>query len=276
MEIRHAVNPEYVKGLTTEGLRREFLVRNLFVPGEQRLVYTHFDRMIVGGICPREPIVIEGYKEATGTDYLLERREMGVINIGSPGAIKVDGEEYVLGYKDLLYIGMGARDIEFSSRNPEEQAKFYLVCTAAHQAYPIKKVEFDSIEPIYIGSKETCSKRVLYKYIVPENVRTSQLTMGMTAIEPCNVWGNMPTHTHARKTEIFLNFELDEEAVVFNIMGEPKETRHIVTKNEEAIIVPGWSVHCGAGTSSYTMIWAMAGENQTFTDSDGIPMKDLL
>ncbi len=275
MEIRNAVNPQYIKSLTTEGLRQEFLIQGLFIPGEQRLVYTHFDRMIVGGICPQESLMIQDCRKVTGTDYLLERREMGVINIGSPGTIKVDGEEHILGYKDLLYIGMGARDIKFSSKNPEESAKFYLVCTAAHQSYPTTKIEFDAIEPIYLGSSEASSKRILYKYIVPETIKTSQLTMGMTMVEPNNVWSNMPSHTHARKTEVFLNFELKEEGVIFNIIGEPSETRHIVTRNEEALIVPGWSVHCGAGTSSYTLIWGMAGENQTFTDMDGVPLKDL-
>ncbi len=275
MEIRNAVNPQYVKSLTTEGLRQEFLIQGLFVPGEQRLVYTNFDRMIAGGICPWAPIAIQGCREVTGTDYLLERREMGVINIGSPGMIKVDSEKYILGYKDLLYIGMGARNIEFSSKNPEELAKFYLVCTTAHQSYPTTKIEFDTIEPIYLGSSEASSKRILYKYIVPETLETCQLTMGMTMVEPNNVWSNMPSHTHARKTEVFLNFELAEDAVVFNMIGEPSETRHIVTRNEEALIVPGWSVHCGAGTSHYTLIWGMAGENQTFTDMNGVPMHDL-
>jgi len=203
MEIRNAVNPQYIKSLTTEGLRQEFLIQGLFIPGEQRLVYTHFDRMIVGGICPQESLMIQDCRKVTGTDYLLERREMGVINIGSPGTIKVDGEEHILGYKDLLYIGMGARDIKFSSKNPEESAKFYLVCTAAHQSYPTTKIEFDAIEPIYLGSSEASSKRILYKYIVPETIKTSQLTMGMTMVEPNNVWSNMPSHTHAERQRSF-------------------------------------------------------------------------
>lgn len=275
MEIKNTVNPQFAKSLNTEGLRQEFLISGLFTPGEQKLVYTHFDRMIVGGICPRKSLMIEDCREVTGTDYLLERREMGIINIGSPGVIKVDGEEYALDYKDLLYVGMGARDLQFLSKNQKELAKFYLVCTTAHQSYPTKKIAFDTIEPINLGSSESASKRVLYKYIVPENIKTSQLTMGMTMLEPGNVWSNIPGHTHARKTEVFLNFELREEEVIFNIIGEPQETRHIVSKNEEALIVPGWSVHSGAGTSSYTLIWGMAGENQNFTDMDGVPLKDL-
>ena len=264
-----------MKSLTTKGLRQEFLISKLFFPGRQLLVYTHFDRMIIGGICPQDPLTIQDTQEVTGTDYLLERREMGIMNIGSSGMILVDGVEYLLNYKDLLYVGRGAKDIQFMSKNPRELAKFYLICTTAHQSYPTKKIEFNSIEPIYLGSTEEASKRVLYKYIVPETIKTSQLTMGMTRIEPGNVWCNIPSHTHARKTEVFLYFEIKEEAVIFNIIGEPEETRHIVTRNEEALIVPGWSIHSGVGTSNYTLIWGMAGENQTFADMDKISFKDL-
>jgi len=275
MEIRTAFNALYMKSLTTKGLRQEFLISKLFFPGRQLLVYTHFDRMIIGGICPQDPLTIQDTQEVTGTDYLLERREMGIMNIGSSGMILVDGVEYLLNYKDLLYVGRGAKDIQFMSKNPRELAKFYLICTTAHQSYPTKKIEFNSIEPIYLGSTEEASKRVLYKYIVPETIKTSQLTMGMTRIEPGNVWCNIPSHTHARKTEVFLYFEIKEEAVIFNIIGEPEETRHIVTRNEEALIVPGWSIHSGVGTSNYTLIWGMAGENQTFADMDKISFKDL-
>lgn len=275
MEIRQAVNSQFIRNLATEDLRQQFLISGLFIPGEQKMVYTHFDRMIIGGICPQESLTIQDAREVTGTEYLLERREMGIINIGSPGIIKIDGEEYILNYKDLLYVGMGVRDIQFLSKNPEELAKFYFVCTTAHQTYPIKKIEFNMVEPISLGSAEGASKRVLYKYIVPETVQTSQLTMGMTMVETGNVWCNIPGHTHARKTEVFLYFELKEDAVIFNIIGEPGETRHIIARNEEALIVPGWSIHSGVGTSNYTLIWGMAGENQNFTDMDKISFKDL-
>lgn len=275
MEIRNAINSQYVKGLTTEGLRQEFLIPGLFIPGEQKLVYTHFDRMIVGGICPRKSLSIQDSREITATDYLLERREMGIINIGSRGTVNVDGKEYVLDYKDGLYIGMGTQDLQFSSENPKAFAKFYLVCTIAHKAYPTKKIEFCQIAPIHLGSAEGASKRILYKYIVPENIKSSQLTMGMTAVEPGNVWNTIPSHTHARRTEIYLYFDIKEDAVVFQMMGEPIETRHLVVRNEEALIVPGWSIHSGVGTNNYTFIWEMAGENQTFTDMDGIPIKAL-
>jgi len=275
METKNAINPQYTKSLTTEGLRQAFLIPGLFTPGEQKLVYTYFDRMIVGGICPRKTISIQDSQEITGTNYLLERREMGIINIGSSGTVNVDGKKYLLNYKDGLYIGMGMRDIQFSSENPEELAKFYLICTTAHKAYPTEKIELNQIEPVHLGSAEEANKRTLYRYIIPDSIKSSQLTMGMTMVEPGNVWNTMPCHTHARKTEIYLYFNLKEDAVVFQMMGEPTETRHIVMKNEEALIVPGWSIHSGVGTSNYTLIWGMAGENQVFTDMDEVPIKIL-
>lgn len=275
MEIRNAISPQEVMGLNTKKLREEFLVSGLFIPGEQKFVYTNFDRMIIGGICPQTSLTLQDGREVTGTDYFLERREVGIFNIGSTGKVTVDGIEYSLGYKDLLYVGMGARALQFSSNDPQHLAKFYLVSTSAHLPCPTKKIEFDSIEPIKLGSGEDASKRVLRKYIVPENLQTSQLTMGLTSVEPGNVWCNMPGHTHARKTEVFLFFELDSETVILSVIGEPTETRHLMVKNEEAVIVPGWSVHPGVGTGNYTLLWAMAGENQVFSDADDIPMTDL-
>jgi len=275
IEIINEINLHYVKSLMTEDLRRAFLIPGIFTPGEQKLVYTYLDRMIVGGICPRKTISIQESREITGTNYLLERREMGIINIGSRGTVNVDGKDYLLDHMDGLYIGMGTREIQFSSENTKELAKFYLISTIAHKTYPTKKIEFFQIKPINLGSAEKASKRILYKYIVPENIKSSQLTMGMTMVEPGNVWNTIPGHTHARKTEVYLYFDLKEDSVVFQIMGEPSETRHIVVRNEEALIVPGWSVHSGVGTSNYTLIWGMAGENQTFTDMDEIPLKDL-
>ena len=275
IEIINEINLHYVKSLMTEDLRRAFLIPGIFTPGEQKLVYTYFDRMIIGGICPRKTISIQESREITGTDYLLERREMGIINIGSRGTVNVDGKDYLLDHMDGLYIGMGTREIQFSSENTKELAKFYLISTIAHKACPTKKIEFFQIEPINLGSTERASKRILYKYIVPENIKSSQLTMGMTMVEPKNVWNTIPGHTHARKTEIYLYFNLKENEVVFQMMGEPTETRHIVVRNEEALIVPGWSTHSGVGTSNYTLIWGMAGENQTFEDMDEVPLKDL-
>lgn len=275
MEIRNAISPQEFKGLNTGQLREQLLVSDLFRPGEQKFVYTHFDRMIIGGIIPQTSLTLPDGREVTGTDYFLERREAGVLNVGGPGKVTVDGKEYALGYKDLLYVGMGAREVQFSSDDPQQLAEFYLVSTTAHHPCPTQKIEFDSIEPIELGSSENASKRVLRKYLLPETQQTSQLTMGMTSIEPGNVWCNIPGHTHARKTEVFLIFELDAEEIVLFVVGEPTETRHLVVKNEEAVIVPGWSVHPGVGTGNYTLLWAMAGENQVFSDANGLPMKDL-
>jgi len=275
MGIRNAVNPQYARSFATERLRQEFLIRGLFIPGEVKLVYSHFDRIIVGGVCPRRPLSIQISREITGSDYLLERREMGIINIGSRGTVSIDGKEYVLDRKDGLYIGRGARDIQFSSENPEELAKFYLNCATAHKNYPTKKIELSQIEPVHLGSAGEANKRTLYKYIHLDGVKSCQLVMGLTILEPGNVWNTMPCHTHVRRTEVYLYFNIKEDAVVFHLMGEPTETRHIVVRNEEAVISPSWSIHSGVGTRNYTFIWGMVGENQTFTDMDTVPIKSL-
>jgi len=275
MKIRNAFNPEYARSLTTEYLRQEFLIGGLFIPGDIKLVYSHFDRIIVGGICPRMPLSIQVSREIIGSDYLLERREVGIINIGSRGTVNVDGKEYVLDRKDGLYVGMGTRDIQFSSENPKELAKFYLNCATAHKTYPTEKIELSQIEPIHLGSTEEANKRILYKYIHPDGIKSCQLVMGLTTLEPGNVWNTMPCHTHVRRMEVYLYFDIKEDAVVFHLLGEPTETRHIVVRNEEAVISPSWSIHSGVGTRSYTFIWGMVGENQTFADMDEVPIKAL-
>jgi len=275
MEIRNAINPQYARSLTTECLRQEFLVQGLFSPGELKLVYSHFDRIIIGGICPRKPISIQVSREIIGSDYLLERREMGIINIGSRGTVNVDGKEYVLDRKDGLYIGMGTRNIQFSSENPKDLAKFYLNCATAHKTYPTEKIELSQIKPVPLGSAEEANRRTLYKYIHPDGIKSCQLVMGLTILEPGNVWNTMPCHTHVRRMEVYLYFDIKEDAVVFHLLGESTETRHIVVRNEEAVISPSWSIHSGVGTRSYTFIWGMVGENQIFTDMDEVPIKAL-
>lgn len=275
MEIRNAINPQYAQSLTTECLRQEFLVRGLFSPGELKLVYSHFDRIIIGGICPRKPLSIQVSREIIGSDYILERREMGIINIGSRGTINVDGKEYILDHKDGLYIGMGTRDIKFSSENPKDLAKFYLNCATAHKMYPTGKIELSQIKPVHLGSTEEANKRTLYKYIHPDGIKSCQLVMGLTTLEPGNVWNTMPCHTHVRRMEVYLYFDIKEDAVVFHLLGEPTETRHILVRNEEAVISPSWSIHSGVGTRNYTFIWGMVGENQTFADMDEVPIKAL-
>ena len=275
MEVRYSVHPKDAKGYDTQRLREEFLIQDLFVPGKLKMVYSHVDRMIIGAVCPAEqPIYLEAGKELR-SEYFLERREMGIINIGSKGIVTVDGVEYELDSRDGLYIGMGARDITFSSKDSSSPAKFYFNSTPAHKSYPTEKIEIDKAQPNHLGSLKESNERTIYKYIHPEGVKSCQLVMGMTILNPNNVWNTMPCHTHERRMEVYLYFDLPEDAVVFHYMGEPEETRHIIVRNEEAVISPSWSIHAGVGTSNYTFIWGMAGENQTFSDMDEISMKDL-
>ncbi len=274
MEIRNAANPKDVKNYDTDRLREEFLVQGLFIPGEIKLVYSHVDRIITGGICPKAPIKLEAGKELRA-EYFLERREMGVINIGAKGTVTVDGVDYILEARDGLYIGKGAKDIVFSSEDQNNPAKFYMNSAPAHKEYPIEKIEISKAEPVKLGSLEESNQRTIYKYIHPQGAKSCQLVMGMTILEPGSVWNTMPCHTHDRRMEVYLYFDMPEDAVVFHYMGEPTETRHIVMRNEEAVISPSWSIHSGCGTRNYTFIWGMVGENQVFTDMDGVGMKEI-
>ncbi|WP_378956525.1 5-dehydro-4-deoxy-D-glucuronate isomerase [Pelosinus sp. sgz500959] len=274
MDIRHSVHPRDVKRYTTEELRNDFLIQNLFIPNEVNMVYSHVDRMITGGVCPLKPVALQ-VASGMGVDYFLERREMGIINIGAPGLVVVDGTEYNLATTDGLYIGMGAKEITFSSADATKPAKFYFNSAPAHKTYPTVKIERSDIVPNHLGSIEKSNDRNIYKYIHPQGVKSCQVVMGMTVLEPGNMWNSMPCHTHDRRMEVYLYFNLPEDAVVFHYMGEPTETRHVVMRNEEAIISPSWSIHCGVGTQSYTFIWGMAGENQTFDDMDHVGMNTL-
>lgn len=274
MEVRNGANPRDFKTYTTDRLREDFLIQNLFLPGELKMVYSHVDRIITGAACPINPIKLEAGKELRA-EYFLERREMGVINIGARGTVKVDGVEYTLDTKDGLYIGMGSKEIIFTSQDAKNPAKFYLNSAPAHRTYPTEKIEISTAEPTRLGSLEDSNQRTIYKYIHPQGVKSCQLVMGMTILEPGSVWNTMPCHTHERRMEVYLYFNLPEEAVVFHLMGEPTETRHIVVRNEEAVISPSWSIHSGCGTRNYTFIWGMVGENQVFSDMDAVAMKDL-
>ena len=251
-------------------------MQNLFVPGQLSMVYTHVDRFIIGGVIPtKEPIKLEADKHEMGADYFLERREIGIINIGPKGYVTVDGTEYELNTKDCLYIGLGNRDVQFRSADAANPARFYFNSTPAHKNYPTVKVGIDEAEPQHLGSITNSNERTIYKFIHLNGVKSCQLVMGMTLLKPGNMWNTMPCHTHNRRSEIYLYFDMPEDGVVFHMMGEPTETRHLVVRNEEAIISPSWSIHSGVGTSNYTFIWGMAGENQEFTDMDMVAMKDL-
>lgn len=273
MEIRHSVHPADAKTYTTADIRDRFLIQNLFTP-TVKMVYSHVDRMITGGVSPLQPthLLVE---QGMGVDFFLERREMGIINIGGPGTVTVDGTEYRLKVTDGLYIGRGAKEVIFASTDPAQPAKFYFNSVPAHMTYPTVKIERSGIAGNHLGSLEGSNERTIYKYIHPLGVKSCQLVMGMTALEPGNMWNTMPCHTHDRRMEVYLYFNLPEDSVVFHYMGEPAETRHVVIRNEEAVISPSWSIHSGVGTHNYTFIWGMAGENQTFDDMDHVAMHIL-
>ncbi len=286
MEIRTAASPKDVKNYTTERLREEFLIQGLFQPDEIKLVYSHIDRIITGTATPVSCSLKLTAGEELRADCFLQRRELGIINIGGKGDITIDGRTYELDSRDGMYIGMGVQDISFASRDGSNPAKFYLNSAPAHKAYPtvLIKREGNSEEGVVIikdenkvelGSLEESNHRVICKYILPGQVESCQLVMGMTSLKPGSVWNTMPCHTHDRRMEVYLYFDIPETAFVMHYMGEPSETRHIVVRNEEAIISPSWSIHAGAGSRAYTFIWGMVGENQAFNDMDAVAMKDL-
>lgn len=278
MELRTASSPKDVKHYDTERLREEFLISDLFGVNEIKTVYSHIDRIIVGSAVPSGKALVLTAGDEIRAEYFLQRREMGVINIGGKGKITVDGTVYELGYKDGIYIGMGSKDITFESDNADEPAKFYFNSTPAHKTYPTVLITPDTIKPenkVELGSLEGSNHRVINKYILPGQVESCQLVMGMTSLKPGSVWNTMPCHTHDRRMEVYLYFEVPEDDVVFHYMGEPTQTRHIVMRNEEAVISPSWSIHSASGTRAYTFIWGMAGENQAFDDMDAVAMQDL-
>jgi 4-deoxy-L-threo-5-hexosulose-uronate ketol-isomerase len=275
MEIRNAVHPEHGAAMGTDELREHFLVEDLFQQGQTRMVYSYYDRLIIAGVVPREPLALAVDEKIIGASHLLERREMGIINIGAAGAITVDGTVFKMAPRDGLYIGMGAREIAFQSADASDPAKFYINCAPAHATYPTTRVSFAEAEPIHLGEMENSNKRTIRKYFHPDGVRSCQLVMGMTTLEPGCVWNTMPVHTHPRRMEAYLYFDMAADSVVFHFMGAPTETRHIIVRNEEVVLSPSWSIHSGSGTGSYTFIWGMVGENQTFTDMDGVPMSAL-
>jgi len=275
MEIREYVNSEYAKSLDTEGLRSSFLISKVFEPGKITMTYSHVDRMIAGGITPVSETLVLAATRELGTSYFLERREMGIINIGGAGSITVDGTRYALGARDGFYVSMGSREVAFSSDDAKNPAKFYFNSAPAHRACPTRLVTLAQAKHVEMGSAAECNKRVIHQFIHPAVLETCQLVMGMTVFSEGSIWNTMPVHTHERRMEVYLYFDMPADRVVFHILGKPTETRHIVVRNEEAVISPSWSIHSGVGTGSYTFIWGMAGENQTFTDMDGVAMDDL-
>ena len=277
MDIRQPIHSDHARTLDTAGLRDQFLVDTVFVRNQLALTYSQIARIIVGGAMPQDEEL--GFTADLARQFavsaFLERREMGVINVGGPGAVVVDGATHDIGHRDALYVGMGARDVRFRSTNPANPAKFYLNSAPAHRACPTRKVTQADASPTTLGDAGTANRRTIYKLLVPGVVETCQLTMGMTVLEPGSVWNTFPTHTHERRMEVYFYFALPPEAAVFHLCGRPDETRHIVVRNEQAVISPSWSIHSGVGTQAYTFIWGMVGENQVFDDMDHVATADL-
>lgn len=274
MELRTASSPRDVKKYTTERLREEFLIQDLFVKDDIKMVYSHIDRIIIGAAMPTKSLKLEAGSELR-TEYFLDRRELGVINIGGNGYIIVDGTKYQLNTKYGIYIGMESKEIEFFSEDENNPAKFYFNSAPAHKKYPTVLIKPEDCVTVELGNLEEGNMRIIRKYILPGQVESCQLVMGMTQLKPGSVWNTMPCHTHDRRMEVYLYFDMTEDQCVMHFMGEPTETRHIVVRNEELIISPSWSIHSGVGTKAYTFIWGMVGENQDFDDMDGVDIKDL-
>lgn len=279
MDIRYSANQKDVKRYTTQELRDEFLIQNLYVPDEMVAVYSHVDRMVTLGCMPvSEQVSIEKGIDCWknfGTDYFLERREIGIFNIGGKGSIQADDETFTLDYKDCLYITKGTKKVIFSSEDKENPAKFYMVSAPAHTSYKTTFISIKDAAKRNLGGIENSNKRTINQFIHPDVLETCQLSMGMTVLDEGSVWNSMPCHTHERRMEIYMYFEVPKDNVVIHLMGEPEETRHLIMKNEEAVISPSWSIHTGAGTSNYTFIWAMGGENQAFDDMDNLIPTEL-
>ncbi|KOF10286.1 5-keto-4-deoxyuronate isomerase [Planococcus glaciei] len=275
MKILYAHHPEDFKKYDTEKIRDQFLMEKVFSPNQVELTYSHVDRIIYGGAMPVEKALTLDAGKELAAEYFLQRREMGVINIGGPGKVTLDGEAYALGTKDGIYIGKGTKDISFESNDSANPAKFYINSCPAHKTYPTVKVGLDQAIARPMGQDASMNKRTIYQLIHPDVLDSCQLSMGVTVLEEGSGWNTMPCHTHERRMEVYLYFDMKEDTRVFHLMGQPNETRHIVMSNEQAALSPSWSIHSGTGTSNYTFIWGMCGENQDFDDMDHVAMKDL-
>lgn len=274
-ENRYAVSPKEAKQMDTESLRSTFLIENLFKQEQVNLTLSHFDRYIVGGAMPTKQKLAMPNPDNLKANYFLERRELGIINVGAKGVVTADGERYEIDFKEALYLGKGIKEVFFESIDANNPAKFYLNSAPAHHAYPSKKITRADAEIVELGSMETANHRIINKLIVNSVVQTCQVQMGMTELKSGSVWNTMPAHRHDRRMEAYFYFEVPENQSVCHFMGEPQETRHIWMQNEQAVISPNWSIHSGAGTSNYTFIWGMAGENLDYGDMDHCTINDL-
>jgi 4-deoxy-L-threo-5-hexosulose-uronate ketol-isomerase len=271
-DIRFAIDPVSAATMNTTELRESFLIDNLFAPGAVNWTYTHYDRMAVGGAVPTDaPLPLEAITP-TGTANFLDRRELIAVNIGGEGTITTDGASHTLANRDMLYIGMGAKDVRFAGNG----AKFYLLSAPAHASHPTRLLRQSDAKRLDLGSNETANERSIFQYVNADSVKTCQLVVGLTQFAPGSVWNTMPAHIHDRRMEAYLYFDLAPDAFVVHLMGEPDETRHVIMRNEQAVLSPPWSIHSGAGTGAYTFIWAMAGDNVDYTDVEKVEMDELL
>ena len=273
--VRNAIGPRETNQMGTKALRDEFLIDQVFGIDQINWIYTHYDRYLVGGVIPKKTVVKLETIDALKENFFLERRDMGIINVGGYGSVTADGVNYILGYKEALYLGRGTKEVSFSSEEISSPAKFYINSTPAHQAYPSRKVGRDEAEIVDLGTPETANARTIRKLIVNSILPTCQLQMGMTELKSGSVWNTMPAHVHDRRMEVYFYFEVPEDQAVCHFMGAPNETRHIWMANEQAVISPPWSIHAGSGTSNYIFIWGMAGENLDYGDMDGCPIPSL-
>lgn len=273
--VRQACSPDEARQLGTDELRRRFLIEELFGPGRVSMTYSHVDRVVVGGAMPAgEPLPLASSKPI-GSETFLARREIGIVNIGGDGVVEADGMAYELAPRDCVYVAMGTETVSFRSEDADRPAKFYFISYPAHARHRTRKIGEGDANRIALGEPAQSNVRTIRQYIHPDICRSCQLVMGVTTLETGSIWNTMPCHTHDRRSEVYLYFGMEPAARVFHFMGEPEETRHLVVANEQAVISPGWSIHCGAGTSSYSFIWAMGGDNQDFADMDMVAMETL-
>ncbi|MBS1602963.1 MAG: 5-dehydro-4-deoxy-D-glucuronate isomerase [Bacteroidetes bacterium] len=275
MEVRYEHSQKEVRGMTTEELRSSFLTDRLIQEDTIRMVYTHYDRVIMGGACPvKQRLKLETHPELKA-DFFLQRREMGIINVGGPGRVVADGVSHDLARLDCLYVGKGVKDVVFESVDGAEPACYFLLSAPAHASHPVQFLPKEKALPLTTGSAETSNHRTIYKYIHADGIQSCQLVMGLTILKTGSVWNTMPAHTHSRRMEAYFYFDVPEQQRVFHFMGHPQETRHLLVGNHQAIVSPPWSIHSGCGTSNYSFIWGMAGENYTYTDMDLVNISDL-
>ena len=275
MKIYQAISQREAQSFDTEQLRDNFLIQSIFQKNEISLSYTHYDRVVLGGVMPSYSEIFLPTYDNLKSDYFLERREIGIINVGGDGEISVDGTSFSLSKLDALYIGKGSKSVIFKSLNFENPAQFFLLSAPAHQEYPTRKMSKEEALPVSLGNVETANERTIYKYIHRDGIKSCQVVMGLTVLKTGSVWNTMPAHVHDRRMEAYLYFDVNSEHRVFHLMGQPQNTRHIVVANHQAVLSPPWSIHSGAGTTNYSFIWGMAGENQDFTDMDFANIADL-